>query len=199
MPEVSVCADICSELEKEINDLKETLQTEMEPSKKQELEKALKTKENDLQDIQNTLEDNTLEEIAQSSPLRRSARKSAPTPKMLALQKEMAEKKTQAFLNAYEKWKPIVCNAKTQLKTSMTESELEILTDSLVKMKEDIFRIYDDIRKYTSPGHEIRRKVDACESVSNGILTIAYDRMAFEETDALKENQHMRKLIKCDN
>ena len=117
MPEVSVGADISLEMEKEIKDLKDALLTEIEPSKRKELEEEIQNKEKTLSDIQKQMEDE-----AQSPSPRKSARKPAPTLKMIALQREMAEKKTQTLLNAYEKWKLNVRKAKNQLKFSVPEN-----------------------------------------------------------------------------
>ena len=201
MPEVGVEAsgsDLDKELqmqiekvESEIQDLRNALQNETESSERQALKEAIQSKEQELTDLQAKLDDELV------SP-RRSLREPALSYKMLSYQKELAEKKVKTLLSMYDKWKPMVCTARNKLKSHIPENEVAPLIDSLVKAKEDILSLYSDIRKYTTPDIELRRRVDACESISNDVLKIGYERMVHDEFDAVEDNQRLRELLNLD-
>lgn len=125
--------------------------------------------------------------------LRRSERARYPTEKMHALQEEEAKKKEKRLLSMYEKWKSQIRDAREQLKTYMSESELWLLIDELKASREAIMNMYFELRDLTTPSTDIRRRVDTCESVTKEIINIAYGR-AIEEEGEFDEKHERRRL-----
>lgn len=114
---------------------------------------------------------------------RRSERARHPTEKMRAHQDEEAKKKEKRLYAMYEQWKLHTRKARDQLKTYMSESQLWPLIEELKKDKEDIMKMYYEIRNLTTPSTDIRRRVDTCESVTTEIINIAYNRTIDDESE----------------
>ena len=153
-------------VQREIQDLKDALQQETESKRRQTLKEAIRDQEKILMDLQEKLK---------PEELRRSTREPAPTEKMILLQKEMANKKVKTLLSSYEQWKVIVRSTRSRLKSKIPESEVSPLIDELVKMKETVLNLYLEIRDHVAPETDVRRKVDACESISKDLLKILYE------------------------
>ena len=75
-----------------------------------------------------------------------------------------AEKMVKSLLCLYDEWKVIVRTVKRQLKYD-AESNIRTIIEPLVKSKEQILRLYEDIRKCTTPDITVKRRVDACKSI----------------------------------
>lgn len=104
--------------------------------------------------------------------LQRSERARYPAEKMCALQEEEAKKKEKRLLSMYEKWNPQIRDAREQLKTYMSESELWLLIDEHKASKEAIMNMYLELRDLTTPSTDIRRRVDTCESAPKKSSTL---------------------------
>ncbi|KAI4893045.1 hypothetical protein NFI96_006436 [Prochilodus magdalenae] len=138
---------------------------------------------------------------AEPSLPRRSERTHHPTEKMRSFQKEEACKKERKFMSVYNQWKIEACDARRQLKTDISESQLAMLADGLEKARNDVVGIYDKIRHHMAPSPEIRRQVDACISVTADITKVIYERIAGVdgEFDVEREKVRLRTLLDCDH
>lgn len=65
---------------------------------------------------------------------------------MLAYQKEEVRKKEKRLTSLYEQWKIQVREAREKLKSDITEAQLSALADILEKGKDDIMKLYTEIR-----------------------------------------------------
>ena len=94
-----------------------------------------------------------------------------------------------------------------RIRKCITQSHLENLVHAVISTrldycnslfmkisKENIFKLYLEIRNNVTPEVDIRRKVDACESISKDLLRFLYDRMVDEEFDELEEHYRLREL-----
>ncbi|XP_076858013.1 uncharacterized protein LOC143512031 [Brachyhypopomus gauderio] len=109
---------------------------------------------------------------------RHSVRARCPTEKMRAFQREEAEKREKRLLSRYDQWKIQARKAREQLMSDIPESQLGLLIDTLEKGKDDIMKMFFEIRDIITPTAELRRRVDACEAVTKDIVKIAYERIA---------------------
>lgn len=57
---------------------------------------------------------------------------------------------------AYNSWKMEAHNAREQLKSNIAETQFAIVVDTLEDAKNDVIRIYDEIRQSFAPSAEIR-------------------------------------------
>ncbi|KAK0143561.1 hypothetical protein N1851_018301 [Merluccius polli] len=131
--------------------------------------------------------------------LRRSERSRAPTERLLAYQTEAAKKKEGKFLGAYQNWKAEVRNTREQLKSDISSTQLALLVDVLEEVKNNVTKLYDEIRQVVTPSFDVRQRVDACEAVTADIIKIAYERIAgIDEFDAVREKSRLRTLLECD-
>ncbi|XP_043091451.1 uncharacterized protein LOC122341847 [Puntigrus tetrazona] len=108
---------------------------------------------------------------------RRSERTCMPTEKMLAYQKDECCKKEKRLITLYEQWKLDARKARQTLKTDITDKQLAEIADSLEDKRNCILKLFSDIRQYVTPAADLRRKIDACEAVTNDIIKFVYDRM----------------------
>ncbi|KAJ8008051.1 hypothetical protein DPEC_G00100760 [Dallia pectoralis] len=129
---------------------------------------------------------------------RRSERIRNPTEKMRALQYDEAKKVEKRLLAMYEQWKLHTREARDQLKTYMSESQLWLLIEQLKKDKEDLMNVYYEIRNLITPSADIRRRVDTCESMTTEITNIAYNRAIDDENefDEQKERHRLHELLR---
>ncbi|XP_054594125.2 uncharacterized protein [Nothobranchius furzeri] len=108
--------------------------------------------------------------------LRRGARQRTLTEKGKALQEEKIKALTQRFNYIYKKWKAHVKFFKHSSKQSSEPLSEGLLNDILGEVKglcADIQRVYEDLRKLSTPDQETRRRVDLCVEISNFILSKA--------------------------
>ncbi|KAL7831306.1 hypothetical protein SRHO_G00308090 [Serrasalmus rhombeus] len=115
---------------------------------------------------------------------------------MLAYQNDEQIKRERKLVNVYEQWKVQARKARQELKTDISEKHLADLADSLEKGKNDLMKIYTELRLHKTPDAELRRKVDACEAVTSDIIKIVYERLTGinGEFDAEYEGQRLREL-----
>ncbi len=177
---------------KEIQDYKGLLQNASE-NIRQEIKETIKCKEKMLADLQCKVQSNTDEP-------RRSERTKTPTEKMLAYQKEEVSKKEKRLTSLYEQWKTQVREAREKLKSDITEAQLSSLVDILEKGRDDIMKLYTEIRALVTPTADLRRRIDACEAVTRDIVKIIYERLSGVdgEFDAEREKCRLRELLDRD-
>ncbi|KAL7841403.1 hypothetical protein SRHO_G00250940 [Serrasalmus rhombeus] len=96
---------------------------------------------------------------------------------MLTYQNDEQMKRERKLVNVYEQWKIHARKARQELKTDISEKHLAALADSLEKGKNDLMKIYNELRLYKTPDAELRRKVDACEAVTSDIIKKVYERL----------------------
>lgn len=71
------------------------------------------------------------------------------------------------------------------------------LVDILEKGKDDILKLYTEIRSHIAPSADLRRKIDACEAVTCDITKIIYKRITDIDGDfnAECERKRLRELL----
>lgn len=136
---------------------------------------------------------------SEEDQLRRSGRGRNPMDKMLSFQREEAHKKEKRLTHLYEQWKIQARNAREQLKLDIPENQLAALKDTLEKGKDDLTNVYVEIRYHLTPSSE-RRRIDACEAVTQDIVKIAYEAIAGIDGDFDSEavKQRLRELLNRD-
>ncbi len=176
------------EMDKDKHESESLLQTETEGEK--DINGAVKRKDKNTSELQCHVQDS--EELP-----RRSERPHMPTDKMLAYQKDECCKKEKRLTTLYEQWKLDARKARQSLKTDITDKQLAEIADSLEDKKNCILKLFSDIREYVTPAAVLRRKIDACEAVTNDIVKIVYDRMTTVdgEFDAERERGRLRELL----
>ncbi|XP_051792767.1 uncharacterized protein LOC127530320 [Acanthochromis polyacanthus] len=138
-------------------------------------------------------------QASEEEKLRRSGRTRIPTERMLAFQKEEAQKREKRLIHLYEQWKTQARKAREQLKSDIPESQIAALIDTLEKGRDDVTSLYTDIRSHLAPSGETRRRVDACDAVTKDIVKIAYERIAgIEDYDSEAVKLRLCELLKRD-
>lgn len=180
------------------NLLKETLESKdllqhADGNERQEIKETIKQNEQNLADLQCKV--NSIQDLP-----RRSERTRTTTEKMLTYQKEETSKKEKKLMSAYEQWKIQARQTREKLKSDVAEADLSSMIDALEKRKDDIMRLYAEIRSYEAPSADIRRRIDACEAVTRDIIKIIYERITGVDGDfdAERERGHLRELLKHD-
>lgn len=143
---------------------------------------------------------NTSEEqchVQESTELpRRSERPHIPTEKMLAYQKEECRKKEKKLTTLYEQWKLDARKARQDLKTDISDKQLADIADSLEDKRNGIMKIFIDIREFITPAADLRRKIDACDAVTNDIVKIVLEKISnVDEYDAERERGRLSELL----
>lgn len=159
------------------------LQTETEGEK--DKNGTAKCKDKDTSELQCRVQDNT--ELP-----RRSVRPHIPTEKMLAYQKDECCKKEKRLTTLYEQWKLDARKARHDLKSDKTDKQLAEIADSLEDKRNCIMKIFSEIREYITPAADLRRKIDACEAVTNDIVKIVLERLATVDGDFDAEQERGR-------
>lgn len=110
---------------------------------------------------------------------RRGERIRTLTEKGQALQDEKIKGLQQKFDYIYRKWRTLVKFSKQSLtkSTQLSESVLNDILGDVSGLSADVQRIYDDLRRVSTPDQEVRRKVDLCVEVSGFILSRASSRL----------------------
>ena len=175
-------------LQKEIQDHKDLLKNANENTR-EDIKETIKDKEQMLADLQCKVQE-----------LRRSVRPKIPTEKMLSYQKEEESKKQKRLNSLYEHWKIQVREAREKLKSDITETQMSSLADIIEKERDDIMKLYTELRDYVTPTTDLRRKIDACEAVTGDIIKIIYERLTCidGDFDAERERYRLRKLLDRD-
>ena len=83
-----------------------------------------------------------------------------------------------------------------QLKSNITSTQLAILVDTLEEVKNNVIKLYNEIRQLVTPSSDIRRRVDARKAVTTDLIKIAYERIAgIDEFDAERERKRLHTLL----
>ena len=183
-------------LQKEIQELKDTLQNETDSTVRDGIKEKIEEAEKLMADQQSRLHEATEATVEH----RRSERERVPTEKMLAYQQEELGKKEKRLVTLYDQWKILARTTRQELKTDLSEDRLSLLIDPLEKAKNAIIRNYDEIRDQIAPSTQLRRRIDACEAVTKDIIQIIYSRIT--EVDGgfdpeLVKGQ-LRELLDCE-
>ncbi|XP_014882084.1 uncharacterized protein LOC106943281, partial [Poecilia latipinna] len=134
------------------------------------------------------------EEDAQSS-----VRQRRPTEKMRAYQEEETHKKEKRLLKVYDQWKRQVRTTREQLKGDITNSQIASLMDILERERDNVIKLYTEIREIITPCSDTRRLIDACEAVTNDIIRVAYERLSgIDNYDSKKVKARLRELLDPD-
>ena len=179
-------------LQREIQDYKGLLQNASDITR-QDIRQTIQCKEKTLAALQCNVQSAT------EDP-RRSVRPKVPTEKMLAYQKEEVSKKEKRLISLYEQWKMQAREARNKLKLDISDTLMASLVDILEKEKDDILKLYNEIRTHTAPSADLRRKIDACEAVTHDITKVIYERLTGINGDfnAEDERNRLRELLDRD-
>ncbi|KAI4874764.1 hypothetical protein NFI96_023546 [Prochilodus magdalenae] len=176
--------------QKDIKEYKAMLENETTERAARDELKEIRHKEAALAELQSNVQDD-------SEVLRRSDRSRVLTEKMLAYQRDEQSKKERRLVNLYEQWKAQARKARQELKSDLSEKHLSALIDSLEERKNDIMKVYNELRVHSTPAAELRRKVDACEAVTNDITKVVFERLTGVngDFDAEYEGRRLPKSI----
>ncbi|XP_025755466.1 uncharacterized protein LOC109196819 [Oreochromis niloticus] len=145
---------------------------------------------------------NELQDKAQSDSAvpRRSERAKVPTEKMLTYQREEISKKEKRLLTLYEQWKIRVRETRERLKLDISEKEMADLADDVEQRKDELLKLYTEMRSHIAPSSDIRRKTDACEAVTHDIVKVILERISGVDGDfdAEYERKRLRRLLEHD-
>ncbi|KAI4880096.1 hypothetical protein NFI96_007245 [Prochilodus magdalenae] len=179
--------------QKDIKEYKAMLENETTERAARDELKEIRHKEAALAELQSNVQDD-------SEVLRRSDRSRVLTEKMLAYQRDEQSKKERRLVNLYEQWKAQARKARQELKSDLSEKHLSALIDSLEERKNDIMKVYNELRMHSTPAAELRRKVDACEAVTNDITKVVFERLTGVngDFDAEYEGRRLRELLAPD-
>lgn len=123
---------------------------------------------------------------------RRSERAKVPTEKMLTYQKEEINKKEKRLLTLYEQWKIRVRETRERLKLDISEKEMADLADDVEQRKDELLKLYTEMRSHIAPSSDIRRKTDACEAVTHDIVKVILERISGVDGDFDGEYERKR-------
>ncbi len=97
----------------------------------------------------------------------------------------------QRFINIYNKWKTYVKSSKRMLSQPTETLSDDLLNDIIGDvggLSADVQRVYDELRKISTPEQETRRRVDLCVEVSNFIVSRASSRLQGRTPEGEKED-----------
>lgn len=181
-----------NKLQAEIEEKRKLLnQKDEEGMLRQELKEHTETNDKEIDEFQHIMDDP--EEVAIP---RHSERKSVPTEKFLAYQREEQSKKEKRLLSFYEQWKIQIRSTKENLKQNTSDMELAKMADTVENGKDNIMKMYFEIRQSSTPTADLRRKIDACEAVTQDIMRIINERISGIDDvfDAERERHKLREL-----
>lgn len=74
------------------------------------------------------------------------------------------------------------------------------LADIIEKRRDDVLKLYSEIRNQMAPSSDIRRKIDACDAITRDIVRIILERLSGvdEDFDAERERTRLRGLLEHD-
>lgn len=122
---------------------------------------------------------------------RRSKRKITLTEKGREMQVAKIKSLQQRFTYIYNKWKTYVKSSKRTLSQPTETLSDDLLNDiigDVVGLSADVQRVYDELRKISTPEQETRRRVDLCVEVSNFIVSRASSRLQGGTPEGGKED-----------
>ncbi|XP_042073472.1 uncharacterized protein LOC121813652 [Haplochromis burtoni] len=131
---------------------------------------------------------------------RRSERAKVPTEKMITYQKEEISKKEKRLLTLYEQWKIRVRETRERLKLDISEKEMADLADDVEQRKDELLKLYTEMRSHIAPSSDIQRKTDACEAVTHDIVKVILERISGVDGDfdGEYERKRLRRLLEHD-
>lgn len=178
-------------LQQEIKDLKDALKDEIED--RQNIKDSITCKEQILTELQDKAQ-------SMSELPRRSERVKVQTEKMITFQEDERRKKEKRLITLYEQWKTQVRETRERLKLDIIDKEMSELADIIEQKRDDVLKLYSEIRNQMAPSSDIRRKIDACDAITHDIVRIILERLSGvdEDFDAERERTRLRELLKHD-
>lgn len=104
---------------------------------------------------------------------RRGQRARTLTEKARELQADKIKALQQRFNYIYAKWRTQVKSSKKSLSQSTELLSDDLLNDiigDVTGLSVDVQRVYDELRKVSTPNQDTRRRVDRCKEVSKFIV-----------------------------
>lgn len=131
---------------------------------------------------------------------RRSERFKVQTGKMIIYEKEELSKKKKRLLTLYEQWKIQTRKTRDRLKSDITDKEIAELADIIEQKRDDLLKLYSEVRHQMAPSSDVRRKIDACDAVTHDVMRIILERISSVdgEFDAERERIRLGELLKHD-
>lgn len=138
-------------------------------------------------------------EVSEEDNLHRSTRQRKCTERMQMYQEEEAHRKEKRLHHLYEQWKKQVCITREQLKENISNSHIGQLLDNLEHERDNVIKLYIEIRDHISPSMDTRRLIDACEAVTADMIKVAHERLSgVDDYDTDKVKVRLRELLKKD-
>lgn len=93
-----------------------------------------------------------------------------------------------------------VRETRERLKLDITDKEMSELADIIEKRRDDVLKLYSEIRNQMAPSSDIRRKIDACDAITHDIIRIILERLSGvdEDFDAEREITRLHGLLEHD-
>ena len=114
---------------------------------------------------------------------RKSERVRTLTEKGKELQEEKLKNLQHRYAIVFEKWRYEARLSKVMLRKEASESELSELIDNINITCKDVQTVYEQIREVDTPDADLRRKVDACASLSDFIVNKAMKSLKGEQDE----------------
>lgn len=134
---------------------------------------------------------------AAAESLRKSQRARKLTEKAQELYENKIKKHQQRFTTTYEKWKVVAKEAKKVLGKSADREILQDLITQMLALSADVKRAYEDLRQYTLPDSETRRRVDTCHAVSEKINESASTHLQEKDRNSGPHEEQVTRSENC--
>lgn len=93
-----------------------------------------------------------------------------------------------------------VRETRERLKLDIKDKGMSELADIIEKGRDDVLKLYSEIRNQMAPSSDIRRKIDACDAITRDIVRIILERLSGvdEDFDAEREITRLHGLLEHD-
>lgn len=176
-------------LQVQLTRLKEQLKSETDYDEREKLETLIDDIHAEIEILQVTMIERT-SATSEKVELRKSSQERKLTSKMYELKQQEASQKESKFITLYENWKEQVRATRTKLKDECSDQELSEMRDAVDGLETKVKDKYENIRSYSAPSTEIRRKMDLCTAVTKdlmGLMKVRMSEVGQEEFDAKAE------------
>ncbi|XP_041434751.1 uncharacterized protein LOC121399034 [Xenopus laevis] len=184
-------------LQQKVLELRETLKSETDPEEIERINCDIKKYLSKIENLEADLRDSKAVS-EQRSQLRQSSHERRPTPKMLEYMQQEAAQRERKFNQMYIKWKTHTNEVRMKLKQECAEDELSNMMDAVEKHELDMKTIYDELRSYTAPSQDIKRKIDTCTAITADLLGLMRIRSIETDFDVETERTRLLELYKRD-
>ena len=125
--------------------------------------------------------------------LRQSKRSTKMTEKGAEFHAQILESQIQGHQATYAQFKTIVRDIRVQLKDECSEEDLGKMRDKLINNVKKASNLFSEIRRKSSPTHDVIRKQDVLEAVSKDVLKLLNIRtFESDEVDFDKDAEAIR-------